>query len=135
MPVRLSTAARNATVAARAALANAGAGSGVVKIFTGSQPASADTAATGTLLITWTLSDPAFGAASGGTASAASMPKSANAVASGTAGYARIEDSDGNSVADADIGTTGTPVTVSNTTIVSGSPYSLNSLTLSQPAG
>ena len=135
MPVRISSNARNASTDGVVALCNAGSGAAVVKIYTGSQPASADTAATGTLLITWTLSDPAFGAAASGTATAASMPKNANAVASGTAGYARIEDSNGNSIADADVGTTGTPVTVSSTTIVSGSPYTLDSLSYTQPAG
>jgi len=132
MPTRIPTAARNASANAVAALADAGSGAAVVKIYTGSQPASANDAASGTLLITWTMSDPAFGSASGGTVTAASMPKSANAVASGTAGWGRLEDSSGNAVADGDVGTSGTVFVVSSTTIVSGSPYSLTALTYAQ---
>ena len=76
MATRLPTAARNAACDAVVDLLDAGAGAGTIKIYTGSQPASANDAASGTLLATITLSDPAFGAASTGVATMAGTPLS-----------------------------------------------------------
>ena len=86
---RLSVAARNAACDAIVALVDSGPGPGTIKIRSGSAPA-VNAASTGTLLATLTFSDPAFGAASGGTATANSITSDSNADADGTAGHFRV---------------------------------------------
>lgn len=133
--LRLATAARNAAADGVVDLIDAGAGAGTVKIYTGSQPASANDAETGTLLATITLADPAFGAAASGVASATD-PASVNAVATGTAGWFRVEDSTGANVMDGDCTATGGggTMTLSTTSLVSGSPVDITSFTVTMPA-
>jgi hypothetical protein len=67
---------------------------GTVKIYTGSQPADPNSAASGTLLATITIPTPAFGAAVAGVVTLAGV-WSVNASVTGTAGYARVATSDG----------------------------------------
>lgn len=99
-PVTLSNEAKNEAL--DAALANLN--SGTLKLYTGSAPASPDDAATGTLLTTLNLNATAFGAAVSGV-STANAVSSAAAVASGTAGYARMTKSGGaTGVIDAPVG-------------------------------
>ena len=133
--LRLAAATRNALADAAVDLIDAGAGAGTVKIYTGSQPATGDTAESGTLLATITLADPAFGAASSGVATATD-PASVNAVATGTAGWFRVEDSTGANVFDGDCTATGGggSMTLSTTSLVSGSPVDITSFTVTMPA-
>ena len=74
--------------------ADAGSGAALLRIYTGSAPSDVDAAASGTLLGTLVLSDPAFGAASdqnpGARAAAASITSDTSADASGAAGYYRV---------------------------------------------
>lgn len=136
MTVRLPAASRNASTDGVVGRLNAGAGPGTIKIYTGSQPASAGDAATGTLLATVTLADPAFGAAVSGAATLTD-PASVNAVASGTAGWFRAADSDGNTVFDGSITAPGGAgdLTLSNTAITSGGPVDLTGGSYTTPAG
>lgn len=71
MTIRLAAAARNASTNGVVGLIDAGPAAGTIKIYTGSQPATGDTAASGTLLATVVLGDPAFAASSAGTATGA----------------------------------------------------------------
>lgn len=100
-----------------------------IKIYSGAAPANANMAATGTLLLT--LSTAASGAswnnASGGSSSLVSNI-SAAAVASGTAGYARLEK--GGYVLQGSVGTSGTDFVIDNTAIVSGNTFSLTNATI-----
>lgn len=86
---------------------DAGAGAGVIRIYTGSPPSDPDDAATGTLLAELTLSDPAFGAAidadPGAIATANSITGDTSADDTGTAGYFRALDSDDNVIIQGDI--------------------------------
>jgi hypothetical protein len=134
MPLRLADGTRNAKVDAAVDRLDAGAAAGTMKIYSGSQPATPATAPSGTLLATVTLIDPAFGAASGGSA-ALTNPASVNAVATGTAGWARFADSDGNVVFDGDVTATGGGgvVQLSSTSLTSGSPVDITGGTYSQP--
>ncbi|WP_101791014.1 hypothetical protein [Nonomuraea indica] len=94
MAVRINTAARNAAADAVAGLVNGGTGPGVIRIYTGSQPASPATAPSGTLLAEFTLSDPAFAAAASGSAALDVTPALVDqGLAAGTAGWFRILDS------------------------------------------
>lgn len=132
MTVRLATSARNASTDAISALANAGSGPGEVRIYSGAQPATPNTAASGTLLVTVVLADPAFGGSSVGVATAPD-PASVNAVATGTAGWWRLTDSAGNAVMDgaADDGS----LVLATNSIVSGGPVDILSFTHATPLG
>jgi len=137
MPARIATTARNAAADGIVDLIDAGAGAGTIDIFTGTQPATPQTAATGTLLATLTHSDPAFGAASVGVATANSITSDTNVDATGTAGWARIYDSDGvdptDSVIDMDIGQGSGTLNFDNTSFVAGGTAAITSMTLTVP--
>lgn len=137
MATRIAQAAAKAANDALVDLLDAGAGAGYIEIRTGAQPATANTAATGTLLATLPLSDPAFGAAttaSPSVATAAAISSDTNADASGTAGWFRAYDSAGNAVLDGDITTTavGTgDMLLDDTNIVAGGTVAITSWTVS----
>lgn len=137
MATRLATATRNAAADAVVDLLDGGSAGGTIKIYTGSQPASANDAATGTLLATITLADPGFGAASTGAAALAGTPLSVAAVASGTAGWARFADSNAATVLDGAVTATGGggQVELATTTIASGATVQITSGTVTMPAG
>lgn len=130
MALRLATGSRNAAVDGVAARANGG----KIRIYTGSQPASADDAATGTLLVEFDLQNPAFGAASNGQASLAGVPIQATAGASGTAGWFRMLTSGGGTVLDGAVGQGSGELSLDNTNIANGQTVRITSLTLSIPA-
>lgn len=137
MATRIPTAARNAAADAVVDLMDAGAAAGKIRIYTGAQPASANDAASGTLLVEIATADPAFGAAATGAAALASTPRSAAAGAAGTAGWFRMLDSNNNTVADGSVTATGGggDLTLDNTSIASGQTVNITSLTYTQPAG
>ena len=88
------------------------------------------TAAYAAVLITFTLSDPAATVA-GDVLTLAGMPKTANASDGGTAAIARIKDNSGDVVVEGlTVGTVGTDVIISNTTITNGASYSLTAGTI-----
>lgn len=137
MATRLPTATRNAACDAVVDLFDGGPSAGTIKIYTGSQPASANDAATGTLLATVTLSDPAFGAASTGVATMAGTPLSGTGVAAGTAGWARLADSTGATVLDGNVTATGDggQIELASTTISIGTTVNITSGIVTMPAG
>ena len=150
LTVRLSTSLRNnlaGTTGFASTFAN-----GIIEIRTGSQPTSADAAATGTLLGTVTLSSGAFtpGTATNGltfaTAADGSVSKSGvwsfNGVAAGTAGWFRFKgnalDNDAISTTlprlDGSIATSGADMNLSNITIAIGAPSTVDSFVFTIPA-
>lgn len=137
MAIRLSTSARNAGIAAITALVDAGATAGTVQVRSAPQPASPNDAPTGTLLVTITLNDPAFGAPVAGVATLDVAPATmGTAVATGTAAWFRMSDSNSNAVTDGTVTVTGGggDMTVTTTTITSGATVTITSGTLTQPA-
>lgn len=137
MATRIPTASRNAAANAIVALLDAGAGPGTVEVRTGAQPASANDAATGTLLVTFTLADPAFGAAATGVATADTDPDiDATGVAAGTAGWFRGKDSTGATVIDGSVTASGGggDMILSTTTISVGLTVTLTDWTVTMPA-
>jgi hypothetical protein len=120
-------------------LIDAGAGAGTIKIYTGTQPADGDAALGGnTLLGTLTFSDPAFGATStSGVATASAITDDSSADATGTATWARIQDSDAANVFDCDVTATGGggTITLNSTSITSGGTISITAFTLTHPDG
>lgn len=107
---------------------------GTIQIRTGAQPATADTAAGGTLLGTLTFSATAFGATNGSrVATANAITSDTSADASGTAGHARLLTSGAAIVGDADCGQGSGSINFDNAVIVSGGVIAISSMTLTQP--
>lgn len=146
MALRLSTGLRNALLAAggfKETLDGC-----KINFYTGTQPASADDAATGTLLVT--ISDNGgVGGLNWDTApSGGSIPKApaqtwrGTAVASGTAGWFRIYPSAGDpsvlstteARVDGAIATSGAQLNASSVTVVSGATQDISSLSITLPA-
>lgn len=131
MTYRLSNAAASAAADAVVDLVDGGASFGTIKVYTGSAPAGPGSAATGTLLLTFTLKDPAYGSASNGVATLdVTGGITATGVAAGTAGWFRVADSNGTAVFD---GTVGTDATFSTTSVTVGLVVQLTSGSYTQP--
>lgn len=109
--------------------------SGTLKIYTGSQPASADDAASGTLLVTINLPADAFAAAASG-AAAKSGTWSGVAGATGTAGWFRLANSAGTRHVDGAVTATGGggEIELDSTSITSSQTVTINSFSITQPA-
>lgn len=138
MATRLPTASQNAACDAIVDRVDGGAGPGVIEIRTGAQPATANDAATGTLLVTIPCADPAFGSAVAGVATLDCDPVlSAVAVADGTAGWARVKDSTGATVMDGSVTATGGggQITLATTAITTGLTVQITGGTFVVPAG
>lgn len=129
MAIRIPTAVRNAACDAVVDLADAGAGAATIEIRTGSQPATANDAATGSVLATIPCADPAFGSASSGTAALAGVPRSVTASGTGTAGWFRLKDSDGTTVLDGSVTATGGggELTLATTSLSTGATVEITS--------
>jgi hypothetical protein len=137
MVTRIPTNVRNAMANTAVDFLDAGPAAGTVQIRTGQQPATAGTAATGTLLGTLTLSDPAFGDASNGTATAGAIVSDSSADATGTAGWFRAFDSTGATVMDGacSLEGQGGDMILDSLSIVAGGTIGVVSWTVTQPAG
>ena len=133
MAFRLSTNTRNKATDAIVDELDAGAGAGTIQIRTGAQPAAVGDAASGTLLGTLTFSDPAFGASATGTATASAITSDTNADASGTAGHARLLDSNAAIHSDADCAQGSGTVNFDNAVIVAGGTIAISAFTLTTP--
>ena len=150
MTIRLSTKLRNnlaGTTGFAATFAN-----GIIEIRTGTQPASADNAATGTLLGTITLASGAFtpGVATNGltfaAASSGAVSKSGvwsmNGDNNGTAGWFRLKgnayDDNLSSTTlprmDGSIAVSGADMNLSNLVIAVGAPTTIDGFSWTQPA-
>lgn len=136
MAVRLSTGLKN--FALDSGLATAFDTTGRINVYTGAQPATADTAASGTLLGTLTLSADSFAAASAGAIAINAVTSDTNADASGTAGYVRFYRTGDTAPGSAGNGTTdrrldlliGTDITIDNASVVAGGTIALTAYTL-----
>lgn len=127
MALTLSTAARNAACDAVVDLTDAGAtdaGGDLVIRDSGNVE-----------LAIFVLDAPAFGAAATGTASLLGLPKTVTAAATGTADNALLRDRDNTDIITGlTVGTSGTDVTIDNTSINSGQDVTLNSGSVTMPA-
>lgn len=134
MAIRIAGVTRSEMVDALTAAVNGGTGPGVIELRTGDQPANADTAASGTLVATFTLNDPAFAAAASGSASLVTSPSiTTTAVADGTVSWARVKDSVGEVVFDGSVGTTSGDFVIDFDALVTGDPVSIMSGSLTLP--
>lgn len=137
MPYRYSIAAIEAAHVALLALIDGAATPGKAKAYTGSQPATVETADSGTLLGTIVLADPA-GTVSGTTGvltiNAAGSTRDESADATGTIGYVRITNGDDVGILDLPVQSGTEAVSgyaVFNTlSVAAGSPLELVSLAI-----
>jgi hypothetical protein len=150
MTLRLSTGLRS-NLAGAAGFGATFAG-GVIEIYTGTQPATADAAVTGTLLGTVTLNSGAFtpGAATNGltfdAAAAGSIAKSGAwsfaGIAAGTAGWFRLKANavDAGALSttlprlDGSVAVSGADLNLSNIAIAVGAPNTIDTFVWTQPA-
>jgi hypothetical protein len=113
--------------------------SGTLTIFSGSIPATPETTATGTALVTFTFAATAFAApvhtSPNVTATASFVNASVSPIAAGVAGYARAFESNGTTVlGDYTVSaTSGTDIVLGSTTISLGVPVDMTSFTQSIP--
>lgn len=152
MTIRLSTGARTGMAGTGGGFATLFA-NGVIEVYSGSQPTTADSAVTGTLLGTVTKDAGAFtpGSPTNGltfaTAASGSVSKSTdnwqmNGVAAGTAGWFRLKanaaDAGGSSTTairmDGSIASIGGDATLSNLSITVGGPVTIDTFAFTIPA-
>lgn len=114
---------------------DAGSGGGTVKLYTGTQPTQAsDAVTTQKLLGILTFSQPCGVVASGALSMSTIDPEDI-ALYTGTATWARIADSAGNTVMDVNVSVTGGggALQLNTTSIVSGGPILISSFVISVP--
>lgn len=130
---KISNDAADAEVDALTALLDGGS----VKIYSGTAPATADTALSGnTLLATLPLGTPAFGAGSNGVATANAITDDSSADATGTASFYRGLASDGTTVVcQGTVGTSGADMNINSVAIQSGAAVEITSWTITQGKG
>ncbi len=135
LSTQISAAARSAACDGIVDLVDGGAGAGYIEVRTGAQPATPATADSGTLLATLPMSDPAFGAASTGVATASAITSDTSADASGDAGHFRVKDSDANVILQGSAGEAAdTPnMTFDDKSIVAGGTVACSAFTVTVP--
>lgn len=111
---------------------DAGAAGGRLRIYSGTRPANADAAITGTLLAELTFSVTSFPAASGtpGAMTANAITDDSSADATGTATHFRIVDDATGVVMDGDVGTSGSDLNLNSVAISAGIRVSVTSFVL-----
>lgn len=137
---KLGTLARNAAVDGIVDLIDAGTGAGTIAVRTGPPPTNVGDASSGTLLGTLTWAATAFGSASSGTATAASITSDTSADASGDAGYFRAYAGAAGDTAALFQGSAGESadspdLVFDNKSIVAGGTIAISSFTITQPIG
>jgi hypothetical protein len=126
MAVTLTTAARNAACNAIVDLVDAGAGAGTLVFY------AADTT---TEVATLTFSDPAFGNAATGVATASAITSDTSATGNAAAAtIAKLKDSDGTEVLRCSVGTSGADINLSNNVIAASETVAITALTVTVPA-
>lgn len=106
-------------------------GSALLRIYDGTRPATGGTATT--LLAELTCNATFAAAASGGVLTLNAITQDSSANATGTATWFRIVKSDGTTfVLDGNVGTSGSDLNLTTTSIVSGQPVSITSFTITE---
>lgn len=131
MSVQYSTAVRNAM---GDAWESAMGTSAKVRIYSGAQPATCATAASGTLLAEFALASDWSAAGSGGAKSLSSLPVSTTGLAAGTAGHYRFVDSAGTTCHEqGSVATSGGDMAIDNTSIAVGQTVQITAFTKTWP--
>ncbi len=130
---QLTNAAASAAANAVTALIDVG-GAGFLRVYDGSQPATADTAiGAQVLLASLRFSATSFGSASNGVSTAAAITSDSSADATGTAAWFRIFAGNGTTgVLDGTVGTSGCDINFNTVSFVIGAAISVSALTYTQ---
>jgi hypothetical protein len=105
--------------------------SGLLRIYSGTQPTNPDTALSGnTVLAELALSATFAAGSSSGVLTANSITADSSADATGTATFASLLTSGGTRKVDMSVGTSGADLNLNTTSIVSGAQVSVSSLTI-----
>jgi hypothetical protein len=105
--------------------------SALLRIYSGSRPATGGTATT--LLAELTCNATFAAAASGGVLTLNAITQDSSANATGTATWFRLVKSDGTTfVMDGDVGTSGSDLNLNTTSLVSGGPVAVTSFVLTE---
>lgn len=103
----------------------------LLRIYSGTRPATGGTATT--LLAELTCGTPFAAAAVNGVLTLGAITQDASANATGTASWFRIVQSDGSThVLDGDVGTSGSDLNLTTVSIVSGQPVSVTSFVITE---
>jgi hypothetical protein len=128
MAIAYSTAIRNARMDA---ITTAAGGSALLRIYDGTRPATGGTATT--LLAELTCNATFAPSASGGVLTLNAITQDSSANATGTATWFRIVKSDGTThVLDGSVGTSGSDLNLTTTSIVATQPVSVSSFVLTE---
>lgn len=127
MALAYSVAVRNAMLDEITAAAGNAA---LLRIYDGTRPATGGSATT--LLAELTCGTPFAAGASSGVLTLGSITQDASANATGTATWFRIVTSGGTQVIDGNVGTSGSDLNLTTTSIVSGQPVSVTSFTITE---
>jgi hypothetical protein len=133
---RLGTTMRNAACDGIVDTIDGGTPPGRLEHRTGAQPTNVNDASSGTLLGTNLFSNPAFGSAAAGVATANAITSDSNADASGTAGYFRIYTGAGGdtaALAQGNSATSGADMNFDNNVIVAGGVIAISSISVTVP--
>ncbi len=133
---KLGTTCRNAACDGIVDAVDGGTPPGRLEHRVGSQPTNVSDASSGALLGTNIFSNPAFGSASTGVATASAITSDTSADASGTAGYFRVYTGAGGDTAalfQGNSGTSGTDCVFDNNVIVAGGVIAISSATITVP--
>lgn len=129
---RFAASVRTAVADAVVDQIDVGGGTAVLQLRTGNAPSNITDAAAGTLLASFNLPNPAFGAASAGVATAGAISPTTGAAA-GTVGHYRVVNRGGTAVWDANYSTGG--LTLNTTTVSVGVDVEVTGWTVTAPAG
>lgn len=121
----IATTTRNTMCDAFVDAIDGGAGAGLLEIWT---------TAFGTKLATLTFSDPAFGSAASGTATASAITADSSADATGTAAVFRVTTSTPATMFEGTVGTSGADINFNSVSFTAGQNISISSFTVTMPA-
>lgn len=128
MTLGINTAVRNARLDAITTQVGT---SGILRIYSGTRPATAGTATT--LLAQLTFNASAFAAAASAGVLTLNAITGANASSTGTASWFRILKSDATTICiDGDVSTTGSDLNMTSTAFTSGQPVAVSSWTITE---
>lgn len=128
MALAFAATTRNGWLDSVNTLLNAGAGAALIRIYDGTRPATGGAATT--LLAELTCTDPAAAAAASGVLTFSAITQDSSANATGTATWFRMVDSAGTFVLDGDVGTSGSDLNLTSTSIVATEAVSISSATI-----
>lgn len=129
MAIRIADTVRNTRIDAIKNAIDAGAGAGLLRIYSGSKPATKGSTPAGTLLAELTCADPC-GTSSSGVLTFTVPFSDTAANATGTASFFYLVDSTGTFVCDGDCAVSGSDLNLLTTSIVTGQPVQVTSFTI-----